>query len=383
MKLLLPLSCFLFFLLPHPLPLCADEPAEPGNTPGRVEVVTIPTPGSVAALEVKIPFRVPANYDAERPDMWRVLVVFGGKNTNGFREVEGQKLEFPKWADQEGIFLVCPGFRDDTYWEPEMWSGQALMDTLAEIKKNYNICTDKLLFYGVSLGADCSNLFSAWRPDMARAYVSHGGSRFHKPTRAMRGVAALVTCGDADYGSYEPSREFVNRYHKLGVDVLWKSYHNYGHDPSSEAMALVRAFFSHHHRLHISDLAAVREDARPPANGDIPAARQEPRPPNPFVGDNMDGFVYRADDERVNRILPEDRVELPTEAIARAWGTPQWAEVVETRTPARVEVRAPAPAPVIRPAPVIIEEPNHPLLIHEDVEEEEEVVPVRGVPGFQ
>ena len=343
------------------------EPAEPAST-GRVEMVAIPTPMSAVELETRFPYRVPANYNPERPEMWRVLVIFGGLNTDGVREARGETLEFPEWADKEGIFLVCPGFKQDDYWEPEVWSGKALTDALAEIKKNYNICTDKLLYYGNSAGANCANLFAAWRPDMARAYVLHGGRRFHEPTRAMRDVAALVTCGDVDYGCIEPSRAFVNNHRKLGVDIQWKFYPNLTHNTPSESLALARAFFSHHHRLHLSDLSGEPAD-----EGD--GAEDLPRPvvAHPFVGDDVDGFVYRADDERVGRILPEDRVGLPTEAIARAWGTPTWIEE-KAPAPVRVEEKARPPAPVKE------EEPNRPLLIHEG---EEEVAPVQAVPGFQ
>ena len=84
-----------------------------------------------------------------RPVKGRTLVIFGGRNCEGEAEVSG-KLGWTRWADRHGVFLVAPGFRDDAYWEPQRWSGRALLAALAEIRKSYDIDTSKLLYYGYS-----------------------------------------------------------------------------------------------------------------------------------------------------------------------------------------------------------------------------------------
>ena len=64
-------------------------------------------------------------------------------------------------ADRHGVFLVAPGFKDDKYWEPQRWSGRALLGALAAIRKSYDIDTSKLLYYGYSAGSQAANLFAA------------------------------------------------------------------------------------------------------------------------------------------------------------------------------------------------------------------------------
>ena len=164
---------------------------------------------------VTVWYRIPKNYHPRQGQMSRVLVLFGGRNSSGKNMASGG-LEWGKWADENNAFLVSPGFKDDNYWEPEKWSGRALLNALEQIRKRYNICTDKLLFYGYSAGSQCSNLFPAWRPQLTRAWVSHACGVFHEPTAQMRFVAGLVTCGDADHARYVISRNFVENCREKG-----------------------------------------------------------------------------------------------------------------------------------------------------------------------
>ena len=77
----------------------------------------------------KVWYRVPEGYKATKGRTWRTLVIFGGRNCSGEAEVSG-KLGWLPWADKYGVFLVAPGFRDDRYWEPQAWSGKALLSAL-------------------------------------------------------------------------------------------------------------------------------------------------------------------------------------------------------------------------------------------------------------
>lgn len=276
---------------------------------GRVETVVVAT-RAPKNPSVEVHYRVPAGYDASRREPYRVLVVFGGRNTNGKADAGG-RLGWGAWADAEGVFLVSPGFTDDTYWQPDSWSGQALAGALSRIQKKYAICTTKMLFYGHSAGAQCSNLFAAWRPSWARAWVSHGCGVFHEPHSKMRGIPGLVTCGDADTARYLTSRDFVVASRQKGIDILWKSFPNHPHDVPPGSLELARAFLSHYHNLHRADLAPRNTVA-----SSVATKRMAP----PFIGDDMDGIFYPTGDIRVEDILAEDRVELPTREIAQAWG---------------------------------------------------------------
>ena len=146
----------------------------------QVASVTVKTRAPQNEL-VTVWYRIPKNYHPRQGQMSRVLVLFGGRNSSG-KDMASGRLGWGKWADDNNAFLVSPGFKDDNYWEPEKWSGKALLNALEQIRKRYNICTDKLLFYGYSAGSQCSNLFPAWRPQLTRAWVSHACGVFHEPT---------------------------------------------------------------------------------------------------------------------------------------------------------------------------------------------------------
>ena len=130
-------------------------------------------------------YHVPKGYDAMRRKPYPVLVYFGGRNCSGEKEASGN-LGWDKWADEHGVFLVCPGFQDDDYWEPQRWSGLALLNALAEIRRAYNINDRRLCYSGYSAGSQAANLFAAWRPDLCAAWVSHACGVFHEPRANMR-----------------------------------------------------------------------------------------------------------------------------------------------------------------------------------------------------
>lgn len=99
--------------------------------------------------------RVPARYDQASKVKYRLLVYFGGRNTTG--EHEAKNPTWANWCDKNEVFLIVPSYKNDNYWEPQKWSGKALLEAIAQLKKKYpNICDDKLLFYGYSAGAQCA-----------------------------------------------------------------------------------------------------------------------------------------------------------------------------------------------------------------------------------
>ena len=184
-------------------------------------------------------YRIPKGYDKNRREMYRVLVIFGGRNTDGKADASG-RMGWGKWCDDNGIFLVAPGLKNDNYWDPEAWSGKALQKALRQLKRKYNICTDKILYYGYSAGSQASNLFAEWRPGSCRAWVSHACGVFHEPTGRMKDTPGLVTCGDADQARYIISRNFVEASRKKGVNIIWKSFPNHPHDVPPDSLKLAR-----------------------------------------------------------------------------------------------------------------------------------------------
>lgn len=211
---------------------------------GNSFCVTVRT-GAPHNPQARVWCRVPAGYDAGRRAPYPVLVYFGGRNCSGEAEASG-RLGWAEWADEHGVFLVAPGFRDDDYWNPEAWSGRALLDALSEIGRDYRIDGSSLLYYGYSAVSQASNLFPSWRPRRCRAWVSHACGVFHEPRAAMRDVPGLVTCGDADAARYVVSRDFVARARRRGIDIIWKSFPNHPHDVPPDSLRLACAFLAHH-----------------------------------------------------------------------------------------------------------------------------------------
>ena len=250
-------------------------------------------------------YRVPKGYDKNRREMYRVLVIFGGRNTDGKADASG-RMGWGKWCDDNDIFLVAPGLKNDNYWDPKEWSGLALQRALLQLKENYNICTEKILYYGYSAGSQASNLFAAWRPRLCRAWVSHACGVFHEPTIRMKDTPGLVTCGDADQARYIISRNFVEASRKKGVNIIWKSFPNHPHDVPPDSLKLARAFLIYYHELNRDDLIGFGN------------RRNEQK--SAYIGDDQEAVYYPVHSAKAKNVLPEDRVELPNKSVADAWG---------------------------------------------------------------
>ena len=252
----------------------------------------------------KIWYRVPSSYKENSKSKFRVLVFFGGRNFSGDKQLN--KPSWNNFADELGIFIVSPSFVNEDYWQGKGWSGRALIEGLQKIKKLYNISDENLFFYGYSAGGQCSNLFPAAMPERTRAYVSHASGVFHKPNPKMRGIPALLTCGDADHARYVINKNFIEEYRKLGVNVLWKSFYNHTHDIPSASQKLAQEFFRYCHRKYECDL--------------YPPAPQFAEPSKIlYVGDDIDGALYEANSPAAKNIDPYDAVYFTSKEIAFAW----------------------------------------------------------------
>ena len=244
--------------------------------------------------EALVWYRVPCDYEATRATSYPVLVYFGGRNTRGDKDAEGPN-GWGAWADRVGAFIVAPGYQDDEYWSPDKWSGRALFAALDQLAATHKVDISRVLYYGYSAGAQAAHLFAAWRPDRCRAWVSHANGVFQAPSAAMRSVPGLVTCGDVDAARYVISRDFVRRARQQGEPIIWKSFPNRPHDVPSASRHLAQAF-----------LAEVLTNA--------------PSASSPYVGDDADEVYYAARSPEAEAIPEEDRVRLPSRAVAEAWG---------------------------------------------------------------
>ena len=122
-----------------------------------------------------------------------------------------------------------------------------------KIKSKYNICEDKLLYFGYSCGAQCSNLFPAWKPTICRAWVSHASGVWHKPNSAMRNSPGVVTCGDADARRYILSRNSSRNRAKRSFDYL-EDFSERSALGSARVIKLAQTFLEFQHQDHKDDL---------------------------------------------------------------------------------------------------------------------------------
>ena len=61
----------------------------------------------------------------------------------------------------------------------------------------------------------------------------------------MKGVAGLLTCGDADRQRMVINNRFRAAYRNLGVNILWKSFPNHPHDVPQGSTYLAQEFLPH------------------------------------------------------------------------------------------------------------------------------------------
>lgn len=268
-----------------------------------VDYVTVQGRGA-ENKECQIWYRVPKTYDVDSKNFYRVLVFFGGRNFSG--ETQTKYENWNKWLDRNQIFLISPSFRNEDYWNPQSWSGKALLEGIDKIKKLYRISDRAILFYGYSAGGQCSNLFPACMPERTRAWVSHASGVFHRPNLKMRGIPALLTCGDADSVRHKINQDFVLSYRKLGVNILWKSFPNRPHDVPNGSTYLAQSFLEYYHKLYACDLDSTKK---------YPEENKRPL----FIGDDLDSVIYPVNSPETKFIEAESKVYFTSKEIADAW----------------------------------------------------------------
>jgi len=192
---------------------------------------------------VKMVLRIPANFSPKDAKNYRVMVLFGGRNWQGEKTIKA--YNFVKLADEHKIFLLSPSFKNDSYWEPEKWSGEALLQAVKKVKVKYLLKKrGKLLYFGYSAGAQCAVLFYHWKPEIVKAWGAYAcGVWFWPKKQVTNAVPAIITCGEDDMQRYLLSKRFVRTAREHGYSIIWRSY-PVGHGLSPKALALTRSFFA-------------------------------------------------------------------------------------------------------------------------------------------
>jgi hypothetical protein len=219
-----------------------------------------------------------------------IMVLFGGRNWDGDKTIKA--YGFNTLADKHEIILISPWFKNDTYWEPEKWSGKALLEAVDILRRRYKINDQaQLFYYGYSAGGQCAALFYAWRPELVAAWGAHACGVWFDPDKTTCTAPAVITCGRHDAGRYELSFNILQRWRDRGAETVWHAYDS-GHELNKPALMLAHAFFE-------SQL-----------NGDRAIK---------YIGDDQTGKFYPASPEN-QRNIPEDlRSVFRSLNTARLW----------------------------------------------------------------
>lgn len=227
-----------------------------------------------------------------------VLLLVPGFNGDGHGMLDSSS-PWAKFADDQHLVLVGPTFKTTPeemhsrrgYYYPELWSGEATLKALEQIRAKTGVRNDKVLLFGFSAGAHFVHRFALWRPEKVTAFVAYSAGWWDAPKSTLRNTPGLIMCGEADE-RFEPTYAFFDQGRRLGLPLVWRGYSGVGHEMKPQIVKMAQAF-----------LAFYAQGGKPQNFvGDIQSYRYHP--------------VLSADAQRVP---PESRVILPSQEIAEAW----------------------------------------------------------------
>lgn len=244
--------------------------------------------------ELVFALRVPENYSQADSEKYRIIVLFGGRNWDAKKTIKTYNLN--KLAEKHSLLILSPSFKDNDYWEPEKWSGKALLEAIEKVRKDYGLSKDKkLLYYGYSAGGQCANLFASWKPEIVDAWGAHACGVWFKADKISVRTSSFVTCGEDDIERYHSSMYFIHNVREKGYPVIWKSFPEQGHELSKEALLLAENFFD-------SFLSSKDRTTK-------------------FIGDDQTMEYYPANSKKASHVEVEDANPFWDEELARAWKT--------------------------------------------------------------
>jgi dienelactone hydrolase len=206
----------------------------------------------------------------------------------------------PQWknfASKYHLILLAPTFTTSPeelknrkgYYYPDQWSGDATEEALAELGRQENVSTDKILIFGFSAGAHFAHRFALWKPDQVKGFVAYSAGWWDDPTEKLAHVPALIMCGEAD-PRYDATWQFMFQGQLLNLPWVWRSYQGTGHEMTPAVQKMAESFLRHY-------------------------ASNEPD--LPYYGDAQTYHYVTSD--KMETIPPQERIRLPSKAIAEQW----------------------------------------------------------------
>ena len=266
--------------------------------------------------EIPFYFHIPAGFDPKSGKKYRVLLFIGQANHGGVEYADGDNT-WTRFADAHDLFLVVPHLLN--YWtypfHPQEFMGDATLQALEKIKKDYPVDTGRLLMVGYGSGANFMNRFALLHPEICGALSLNSIDNLEwwealpegeHPLSSLKQVPCLVTCEEesgnpymqyGDFGNYSPMVRFVSYARAAGMPVIWKSFQHEYCGPTPEMEQITQAFLA-----DVLDETGKKEH---------------------FTGDIRTWRYFPAGDNRIGDIPQNFRQELPSGPVAQLWGEEQ------------------------------------------------------------
>lgn len=175
-----------------------------------------------------------------------------------------------------------------------------------QLCRDRNLPQKGFLLYGISRGAHWSERLAVHAPESFLAIHIHVANSYEKAVGSSGGPLWLVSSGDLDVGRANATA-FYRLCQSKGIPIVFKVANGLGHASSLEIERLRDAFFNY--ALEVRQ-RAVKELPSAVMLGDLRSAS--------LTGDLLTQEVYRGSE--ANIVPASQRVPLPDEKLAKAWG---------------------------------------------------------------
>lgn len=227
-----------------------------------------------------------------------LLLLVPGYNGSGHEFLRASASWYPL-ADAAKLVLVSPTFHSTQeeihsrrgYYYPGLWSGAATIEAVDRIASKTGVSSNQLLIFGFSAGAHFAHRFALWNPGRVKAFVAYSAGWWDAPTDRLKGVPALIMCGERDE-RYQATYDFFEKGLALGLPWIWRSYSGTGHQITPSVTRMAQAFLD----FYASNKA-----------------------PEHWIGDAQTYRFYPADADEVQFIPPEAAIRLPSKTMANIW----------------------------------------------------------------
>lgn len=268
----------------------ANQPAKAES--GLIQNVQISTPSELNR-EATFWYRIPSNGAPVS-----MLLLVPGCNGDG-RGMLNETGPWAKFADELHLVLVGPTFKTTLeevhsrqgYYYPELWSGEATVKALKEIRARTGVKNDKVFLFGFSAGAHFVHRFALWKPEKVAAFVAYSAGWWDAPKETLRNTPGLIMCGEADE-RFEPTYAFFSQGRCMGLPLIWRGYTGVGHEMKPQIIKMAQAFLGFY----------TKEEAS-----------------QNVVGDIQSYHFYESGSPEAQRIPAESKIILPSRKVAEVW----------------------------------------------------------------